>query len=100
MKVESKYKNPDRYIEKLKNEKMWAERRADNWRDDYREARGAVWFDYEEDVSLDVTLTTEQARQFRIKDEVIIRGTINKMEAGCSQITVTFDHFKVYGREI
>jgi len=80
MQVKSKYKNPDKYIEKLKiqleRNKVFIKLQSNR----LSKARGSHWFTYEDGVTTDISLTTEDLRDAKLNQEVIIQGRISGYE--------------------
>jgi len=80
MQVKSKYKNPDKYIDKLKIElkrnKVFIELQSNR----LSEARGSYWFGYDEDVSARAVLSTESLKGAKLNQEVMVSGRISGYE--------------------
>lgn len=89
-KVESKYKNPDKYIEKLKNEirlqKIWARQDAAKIQDLHNlndqlkfSAHGKHWFSYSDGVDQVVSLSHDSLLDgIKLGQEVWLCGKITK----------------------
>lgn len=89
--VESKYKNPDKYIERLKQEveRSW-EYQESTW-GNYKREKGAFWFTYEDDVVKKVLLDVDDANQSRIGQAVKLEGTIIGYERNGERYSVTME---------
>ena len=81
--VESKYKNPDKYIEVLKNTVQWKDecmRLRDKWREEDAKKLGNHWFTYEDGVTIDVTnFDREEIKQVSCGDKVRINGEVTSI---------------------
>lgn len=86
-----KYKNPEKYIKRLKGEIKRKDELCSCLRKDWYAALGLAWFTYKDVVEQSVVLSPEDARKFHIEDEVVVRGKIIKFKPSDNgQYVVTF----------
>ena len=86
-KVESKYKNPDRYIRWLKSRLQATERSRQFWED-----RSGNWVvEYTDDDEKRMGLLAQDFGVFEPEDIVIIKGRIIKVEQDLTGSFITFD---------
>ena len=74
--VKSKYENPDRYIERLKAERDYERDTKEQWRDDFYAEKGRHWFNYEKGTVTAGVLLTNNLKDARLAQEVLLRGCI------------------------
>lgn len=89
--VKSKYKNPDRMIQKLKQEIIYANRRTKNREADIESLKeenkqirksviGDYWFDYSKGVTKGVSFNdVSSAKAARLDDTVFLKGKVIKI---------------------
>lgn len=89
--VRSKYKNPDKYIERLKVEveRVWDYYESSG--EDFQKERGVHWFNYENGVTKTVALKAKDASESRIDQTVKLNGKIigyERTESGLYTVTM------------
>ena len=91
MKVESKYKNPDRHIEGLKRrlDEEWRLRRVE------QRKRGDFLFNYRPSVTYKFTVTDRDFGGCRTQRRLIVEGRICHTEENCESSEVTIDRIVV-----
>lgn len=91
--VNSKFKNPDKLIAKLKRELKIKSDECDHWMKEFeREAKnnidlrenafGKLWFHYKDNITLSVAFVNnplEKSKQGKVGDEVIILGIVKEL---------------------
>ena len=90
--VKSKYKNPDKHIERLKERIEQGQRFVREWRDEFYNQQGSFWFDYEEGTKKTVSLNLTDASKSRIGQFVNLKGEIvayEKTKDGSYTVTMT-----------
>ena len=96
--VKSKYKNPDKYIERLKASLEIERDLKRQWRDDFYAEKGRPWFTYESDTTISVDLSKDSLDGARLAQEVLLRGRITgyKLQpSGRHDITFTVDSVRL-----
>lgn len=89
--VRSKYKNPDKYVERLKDEAKRAWEYSDSSNEDFWKERGVHWFNYESGVTKTVSLQAKDASESRIDQTVRLEGKIigyERTESGRYTVTM------------
>ena len=74
--VESKYKNPDKYIERLKENVKQEQAFKESLRKELITERGEDWYSWTEGVFIDQKLQPSFARASHVEQEVIFQGKI------------------------
>ncbi len=95
MKVESKYKNPDRYIERLKNELTCTQRIAR----ENLERMGQTLFDYTDDTVLKLSTSSSRLGSFRAGDTVILLGCVKKITEEHDGSEIEYENVTVRRKE-
>ena len=87
--VESKYKNPDKYIDVLKKQQAEAWRSRAFFFEKLEKERGRYWFKYRKGATRAVALNDrESARKCRIDDHVVIHGRVKSIELNNIQFSL------------
>jgi len=87
--VESKYKNPDKYIDVLKNQQAEAWRSRAAMFEEMISERGRHWYRYKDGVTQGVAPNDrESARKCRIDDHVVIHGRVKSIELNNIQFSL------------
>lgn len=87
--VESKYKNPDKYIDVLKKQQAEAWRSRAAMFEEMIKERGLHWFKYRDGVTKGVYPDDrEDARKCRIDDHVVIHGRVKSIELNNIQFSL------------
>lgn len=97
--VKSKYKNPDKYIERLKADRDYERNTKNQWREDYYAERGRHWFNYGSGVTVGVLLMNG-LNNAQLAQEVVLKGRIAgyKLRAdGSHDITFAINSVRLKG---
>ena len=74
--VKSKYKNPDKYIERLKDDIKYAGGSSRYHQNEADRLRGTSWFSYSDGISTSVVLGEEGLMGARLNQPVVLLGRI------------------------
>ncbi len=74
--VKSKYKNPDKYIERLREEYRASLETTRYYSDECKRLQGRDWFSYQDGVTKEVTHTTKELMGAKLNQPIIILGRI------------------------
>ncbi len=74
--VKSKYKNPDKYIKRLKDDVERQSAFSNDWYEECRAVRGYHWFRYSSNITKNVVLDVSDASKSRIGQTVKIKGKV------------------------
>lgn len=74
--VESKYRNPDKYIKELKRQLQRSRSSRDVVRRDLVRERGNPWFGWEDGVIKSVELSSSEASRASLGQGILITGSI------------------------
>ena len=78
-KVESKYKNPDKYIQKLKSQNKWLSDRNKNATTRESNNRGSVVVNYTPNTEKEVSVASGNLGSLTPKDKIVIVGKVRKI---------------------
>lgn len=94
-KVESKYKNPDEYIRRLKAQvdEAWACAGRSH------EEMGCLVFEYDEESVLSINTDDSQLGVFRVGDMVVIRATVKKITEEKDESEIQYGDITVRRKE-
>ena len=74
--VKSKYKNPDKYIEKLKSDLYWSKRTNNRLCVDAVRERGNFWVNFDSLHEINIRVTTANLDSARLNHSILLYGTI------------------------
>ncbi len=94
-KVESKYKNPDKFIERLKTQldEAWKATREAN------EDQGNWVLTFSKNTEFSINATSRRLGEFRTNDIVIITGRIKKITEELDSSEIEYDKITVRRKE-
>lgn len=95
MLVKSKYKNPDKFIEQLKEKIKWANDSSDLWAKDFHREKGKYWFAYAPGVTLAVSTSIDKIQQATIGQRVRFDGEVISLKKNVDKYEAVFEIHEV-----